>query len=104
MQGPIHIGVVGISTKSPIYSAKCPLFDGANAVMSGICLKQVITKFLMFPVHRRVLDYHKSRYKQSGRNLNDLPKNTKVSWWRNKLQDKCKVLKVLPSTNFRVSI
>ena len=76
-KGPVKIGGVGgLMTKSPygIYSVKLPLYDGSEAVMSGVCLDQITSTFPTYPLQGKVMQDIVSAYRQSGGKANDLPK------------------------------
>ena len=57
VQGPIALGGVrDVKTVSPrgVYKIDIPLHNGKSAVMRGVCLNQVMSKFPMYPLHDQV--------------------------------------------------
>ena len=76
LPGPITSFGVGNQksiSKHGIYSVKLPLFDGGNAMISGICLDRITTEFPIYSLKGDVEeDIHKS-YRLKGLNVEDLP-------------------------------
>ena len=62
--------------KSPygIYSVKRPLHDGTEAFMTGVCLDQITSTFLTYPLQGKVMEDIVSAYQQAGGNANYLSK------------------------------
>ena len=57
-----------------IYSVNIPLYDGSEAVMSGVCLDRLTTRFPNYPLRGDVeKDIHEA-YRLSGNNIADLPR------------------------------
>ena len=51
--GPILIGGVGnsqVRANHGIYQIKLPLFNGSEAVYSGVCMDQITAEFLRYPL------------------------------------------------------
>ena len=60
-----------------IYKANLPLYDGSQATMSGVCLDNISSKFLLYPVQGKVLNDITKVYKDAGGDARTLPKISK---------------------------
>ena len=75
LPGSISTGGAGnaeIKTTHVIYIVKLPLFNGNDAVFSGVCLDQITVQFPKYPLQGRV-DI-RNGYKQIGGDMTNLPK------------------------------
>ena len=75
-KGPISIGGVGdlkIDSHHGIYQIRLPLYNGRDAILSGVCLDQITTSFPMCPMHGRVADDIESMFIDSGGKPGGLP-------------------------------
>ena len=63
-----------IKTIHGIYRVKLPLFNGNDAVFSGVCLDQITVQFPKYPLQGRVEKDIRNGYKQIGGDVKNLPK------------------------------
>ena len=76
IQGPLSLGGVGdLKLISPhgVYKISLPLYNGKNAVLSGICIDQITTVFPTYPLHGKIKSDVYKGYIQDGGDVNDLP-------------------------------
>ena len=75
--GPITIGGVGgvISvSQHGIYKVNLSLYDRSQATMSRVCLDNITSKFLLYPLQCKVLNDIPKTYKDAGGDARTLPK------------------------------
>ena len=103
--GPIPLFGVGnqqSESRHGIYKVKIPLYDGREAVMSGICLDQVTKAFPMYPLRGQVEeDIHKA-YELDGNNPDRLPKLPDYVGGETHLMIGIKYLKYFPERIFQL--
>ena len=66
---PISIGGVGnsmIKSNHGIFQVRLPLFNGADAVFSGVCIDQITVEFLYYPLTEKEQDDVINSCKQHG--------------------------------------
>ena len=79
-EGPVTLGGVGNATTRSthgIYQVRLPLFNGKNAVLTGVCIDQITSTFPDYPLQGAVIDDIHTEYIKSGGVPEDLPKVAK---------------------------
>ena len=75
--GPVTLGGVGnahITSIHGTYQVKPPLFNGNDAVLSGVCLDQITVEFPKYPLKGQVEANVRSGYISNGKDPKYLPK------------------------------
>ena len=73
---PISVGGVGnteVKSNHGIFQVKLPLFNGSEAIFSGVCLDQIKVKFPQYPLKEIVGEDIPAGYKRQENNPRDLP-------------------------------
>ena len=77
LSGPVTLGGVGnaqITSSHGTYQVKLPLFNGNDAVLSGVCLDQITVEFPKYPLKGQVEADVRSGYISNGKDPKYLPK------------------------------
>ena len=103
--GPITLGGVGdLTTKSPhgVYKVDIPLHSGKSAVMRGVCLNQITSKFPMYPLQKKVKQDIADGYRLAGKDPRNLPKLPEYVGGETDLMLGIKYLKYFPEFVFKL--
>ena len=102
---PITIGGVGgvISvSQHRIYKVNLPLYDESHATMLGVCLDNITSKFLLYPVQGKVLNGITKAYKYAGGDPTTLPKIPKSVGGETDFMIDIKYLRYYPKMIFQL--
>ena len=103
--GPIkHIGLGNQSSecKHGLYKLSLPLYNGNEAVMSGVCIDQVTAKFPTYPSRGEVESDITKAFKSDWRNKGSLPKLPCEVGGDTDFMVRFKYLKYFPKVIFRL--
>ena len=103
--GPIALGGIGnLKTESShgIYKVELAMADGNSAIMSGVCLDRVTSKFPTYPLNGRVQADIVESYKAAGYDPKNLPKLPESVGGETDLIIGIKYLKYFPEVVFRL--
>ena len=103
--GPIALGGIGnLKTESShgIYKVELAMADGNSAIMSGVCLDRVTSKFPTYPLNGKVQADIVESYKAAGYDIENLPKLPESVGGETDLIIGIKYLKYFPEVVFRL--
>ena len=103
--GPIVLGGIGnLKTESShgVYKVELTMADGNSAIMSGVCLDRITSKFPTYPLNGKVQEDIAESYKSAGYNPENLPKLPESVGGETDLMIGIKYLKYFPEAVFRL--
>ena len=103
--GPITLGGVGnaqVTSNHGTYRVKLPLFNGNDAILSGVCLDQITVEFPKYPLKGRVELDIINGYRRIGNNPSRLPKLPAVVGGQTDFMIGIKYLRYYPEKIFQL--